>query len=601
MTTTRSGSRGAGPVGLRARLAGAGCAVGLLAAGCATAPRPHAAVEAGFLGARDGTLDGNARVRVAGPFYEKQQAADGKSFVAVRPFYSSASDPTNRMSTSEYLWPLGHSRTLGDDSFWRFLLLYGDNFDTRDPDARYRTVLFPLLFWGRDAKREKYFAIFPLGGKLHEYLMCDKITFAMFPLYAHTQKKSLETYSYLWPIVSSTKGDGIRRFRVFPFYGKSVNRDKWTKTFVLWPFWNSARYNYPQSKGHAYVLFPLFGRINLSDQQGWMVVPPFIRWTKSAKETMVNCPWPFIQYVSGAEEKLYLWPLWGHKELGPVKSSFYLWPIGHYKQVERPRYTLTRAMVLPFVYYESKVARASASPGAKSLLGQLGDNAAGTNTAGTAAEVNRSEVEGRVDVDGLSPFLVTDRGDSAANDGVRQSLRPGVRPDDGAALTRDARSATIATNAHVVLSRYFKLWPLLSYRREGDVVRWRALELWPLKDTAAVDRSWAPFWTLYTQGRMRDASDQEWLWGLYRRRVEASGARRWSLFPLIAGSASADRSARQWTFLMGLLGHEQEGLRRRWRLLYFMRFGPTAPPPGDSSDDLASSGGRAPICSREGE
>ena len=113
--------------------------------------------------------------------------------------------------------------------------------------------------------------------------------------------------------------------------------------------------------------------------------------------------------------------------------------------------------------------------------------------------------------------------------------------------------------------RYFKLWPLFSYRREEDIARTRALALWPRKETPGIERNYAPLWTLYSRTRSGALREDDLLWGLfrYRRQLETKG----------------DPQSKELSALFGLVRYEREGLRRQFRLLYFINV------PMLSSDD----------------
>ncbi|MDA0991757.1 MAG: hypothetical protein O3A51_13525, partial [Verrucomicrobia bacterium] len=123
-----------------------------------------------------------------------------------------------------------------------------------------------------------------------------------------------------------------------------------------------------------------------------------------------------------------------------------------------------------------------------------------------------------------------------------------------------------------VSSRYLKLWPLISYRREQDDSLLRILDLWPLKRTAAIDRNYTPLWTLYTREEVNGGHAQELLWGLARSRVSADGVQTRSIFPLWQSERDPANDQRRWRLAYGLAGYEREGLKKRFRLLYFLNF-----------------------------
>ncbi len=448
--------------------------------------------DAGPVGSSDSDLYGMERTRTLGPFVESRQGTN-LSFVAVRPFYSRTSDYNADRRVSDIVWPLGMVKTRENETDWRIFPAFGHDFDAEDATSRHRWSVFPILFGGEDVHGDRYFAIFPLGGTLNEFLMRSRIWFVLFPLYAYSEQADNKTHSVLWPFISHTRGNDVVRWRVFPFYGYSYNKDRWTKRFVLWPFWSSVNYHYPNQEGGGFILFPLFGKVDVGDRHARMVLPPLFKWERDGDDhRALNCPWPIVQIQRGDVDRTYLWPLFGTESREQEKQWFALWPLVSARSTERVDHTFRRFRILPLVYYESK----------------------------TAEEEETVE-----------------------------------SPD--------------------VTARYFKFWPLFSYRREEDVSLFRLLALWPLKHTSGIERNWAPLWSLYTREKVGSSVDSELLWGVYRHRRNAEAkSRSVSIFPLIQTSSSGGETpSRSWSLLYGLLGYEREGLHRRLTLLYFLRLG----------------------------
>jgi len=302
-------------------------------------------------------LDGSLRRRVAGPIGEFSSATNGMSLLAVRPFYCRTTDPERDRALDEYLWPLGMDKSLGSDRYWRVLSVFGHDFGEPNPTGRYRVVVFPLAAWGRDAEGKKYFGVFPLGGEVHEFLGFDRIAFAAFPLYLDTRINDLRTRDILWPFISWTEGEGVWRFRFFPFYGLSEREGEWRKGFALWPVWTWCRYEGERGPtGSGFIFFPLFGHVGLTDQETWMILPPLFRWSSNDRGyRSMNCPWPFFQYVRAKDEsKTYLWPLWGVKKLPDASFSFLLWPIGSRLRLDRGDERIERTVLFPLWFHETR-------------------------------------------------------------------------------------------------------------------------------------------------------------------------------------------------------------------------------------------------------
>jgi hypothetical protein len=467
--------------------------------GCTTPQSPESArFDFGPIASRRVDALGEVRLRGLGPLLEWSEGEDERRFAAVRPFYSRVEDPATERWRSDVLWPVGYTKRFKDEVSGRFLTALWTRFDVEDPASRYRFWILPFYFQGRDAEGDGYVGVFPLGGRIHEFLGRDRITFWLFPLYLKMELNEMESHSLFWPIYSETRGDGLYRFRVFPFYGQNRLEGRFNKKFVLWPFWTSAEYFYPGSSGKGFVLFPLYGQLKLDDQRSWMVLPPFFRVARGGRVNMALLPWPFIQRRTGEIDQVTVWPLYGQKRMRGVESRFFAWPLIWQERIDQADARVVRRYALPVYYAERKREQV-------------------TTTA-------------------LDPNTPVPRGELTAN--------------------------------------YQKLWPLLSYRREGDTARFRMLDLWPLKQTGGIERNYAPLWSLLQYTRHGEATDTELLWGLYRRERRGEEQVYTSLFPLVdwgRDERDAEVPRRHWALLKGLLGYERQGTNKHLRLLYVLR------------------------------
>ena len=466
--TTRSKTgdpAGAGRRGRRgqpAKVLAGGVCLCLALSGCAGL-RPPRRFDLGFLASRDTSPEGYARSRGAGPVLERQAAPDGRSFRAVRPVFSEVRDPVRERRLRDFLWPVGMIKNDRRDTFWRFLTAFGHDFNETEPGPRYRCAVLPVLFWGRDRDGQGYFAVFPLGGTIREFLGRDRIDFALFPLYARSAVNDVVTHDVLWPFLSRTRGGDVRRDKVFPFYGRSVNGPDWEKTFVLWPLWTSARYHYPASSGGVFILFPLFGRVNLTDQQGWMLLPPFFKWIRGERHREAWCPWPFVQYASGEFEKRYLWPLWGTRSAEGVRSWFALWPLISQTTVQTGPETTRRFFVVPFFTYTSRTQQTEGAPGEEAVV------RARLVKLWPVFSYRRAEESARLRIPELWPF--------GRVGGVERNLAP--------LWTLYARVRVQGTVEHEVL------WGLGRYRREADGSRRGSLFPLLAWETGRESRRWS--------------------------------------------------------------------------------------------------------------
>lgn len=307
--------------------------------------------DLGFLASRHDDVLGHTRTRALGPILERVETPGSLSYHGVRPITSGVTDRDGKRSVRDVIWPLGSYRTLADETSWRAGIFFGFGHDGRSSDRRHREWFIPFYFQGRNADGETYHALFPLGGRIDEILGRDTVSFTLFPLYLSTRINDVTSTAWLWPVVSHTRGPGIERWRVFPFYGEAHHEGKYNKRFVLWPIWNDVTYHYPNSHGSGFVLFPLYGQLRLSDQSTTWVLPPLFRFTRGEMQDLVYAPWPFVQWGRGEKDFFRLWPLYGWKSVGNVERTSVLWPIFWHETVTHPEAVQKRFLAVPFVIH----------------------------------------------------------------------------------------------------------------------------------------------------------------------------------------------------------------------------------------------------------
>ncbi len=291
---------------------------------------------------------GNTRRKSFGPIVESIQTPQGDNFQAFRPFTVRWTEAESAVTRREILWPLASAARRGDHRYWRVLLAFGVDWDVDDPASRRRLWILPFWFSGRDKDGNAYRALFPLHGTIREFLFWDRVEFTLFPLRIRSVVRQTRASSWFWPVYSRTEGPGLRRFRVFPFFGYTEQEGKGRVSFVMWPFWTSIRSSDPRTEGSGWVLFPLAGHARLGDQETWWLFPPFFRYTRGEERGRLYGPWPFLQHERDEDlDKFYLWPLYGRKRIGGVSSGFFLWPLGSHERIRRGNTEMRRLFFLP--------------------------------------------------------------------------------------------------------------------------------------------------------------------------------------------------------------------------------------------------------------
>ncbi len=304
-----------------------------------------------------------------GPFFETAHDEAGSSMVAVRPFFSRETTPTNapdlRVET-DVAWPLGISSRRDDHFYWRALLFYGmgvdDAPDSPGDPSRFR--LFPLFFTGHTLRGEDYAAVFPLGGTIRNFLVFSEVSFFLFPIYAEGRTAGVEFRSVLWPFYLTRHGEHVDQLRVWPFYGEAEHRGKritTTNRFVLWPLWTETS-SYGAVSGDGFVLFPLFGhshyeREKRGDEESWTFLPPLFSYGRGDDGyRRLNAPWPFVRFLDMDDHhERHLWPLYGRSERRGLHRDYFLWPFFSKTRVDAGRETNSVTHVaMPLYFHREK-------------------------------------------------------------------------------------------------------------------------------------------------------------------------------------------------------------------------------------------------------
>lgn len=347
------------------------------------------------------------------------------------------------------------------------------------------------------------------------------------PVYFQGRGKEGDFYMAVFPLGGKIKDilwkDEVR-FLLYPLTAYGRINEVETRD-VLWPV-----FSWTWGKGiERFRVFPFYGRIrHRDDYEKGFILWPFWSWAR-------------YHYPGSSGGGYLLFPLWGHIKLEDQESWSFLLPFFRFSRGERLNITYCP---WPFI---------QAASGEKQMLYLW-------------PLWGHKKAYGRDTTFFLWPIFQSQRVERRSETTRRFTARP--------VLTVERVSAPGDEPGRTnVVRRYCKVWPLISYERDGDASRWRLLELWPLRYSGPVERSWAPLWTFFTDVRLGDARDTELLWGLYRSRRRGDAMRSVSVFPLFSVSRDRrDGDRRAWSLLHGLVGYRRDGTQRSVRVLYLLRF-----------------------------
>lgn len=398
---------------------------------------------------------------------------------------------------------------------------------------------------------------------------------------------------YLWPLATKRSLRNQSNWRALIFFGFNHDTEVKKPRYRLWliPFYFQGR----DAKGLNYrAVFPLGGSLHEfigRDEINFVLFP--IRSTSKLNDLRTsNWLWPIISETKGDEtyrrrvfpfygysrrdgqyeKKFVMWPIWNQSRYYYTNSSgfgYILFPlVGHMKLTDQetwwaipPLFRFTHGkqedkIYCPWPFFQYAKSHNTNAPG--------------------AALIQRAEYKGYEKLY-IWPLWGHKRIGNLDQTFYLWPLiwRQQVERTDYTQRRFLVVPFFIAQSEQKesgeISKRYNKFWPLYSYRRQGDESRFRMLELWPFAEAAAVERNWAPLWTLYSRVGRGQNMDCEFLWGLYRNQKRGSDGRYFSVFPVFDWKRDNEMDRlRRWNLLKGLIGYERDDSRSRIRLLYFL-------------------------------
>ncbi len=299
--------------------------------------------------------------------------------VAVRPIVDVRHTTKEDRTEVNWLFPFGSYERKGEDKRVRFYPFYLRDQHT-DPDGfKHETsIVFPPgLVAGTNPVHGDFCYLFPFGGNMYGLLGKDEIVGVLFPLYAWTKDRGVETNHILFPLIAWWSGGDEKAtqegWRFLPFYGHQEKKTaEGTVVFdrhtVLWPFvtWVHEEKN-SRNPYDSIFIFPFWGKTRSDWRDEDTVLWPLFRYMHDKQEHYEEwrAPFPFFFYgrqdeTPGVAEHLRfdIWPFFGVRFRGDsYYRQFVLWPFERYERQETDDYTDQRFWIVPFVYTMSRVSK----------------------------------------------------------------------------------------------------------------------------------------------------------------------------------------------------------------------------------------------------
>ena len=325
---------------------------------------------------RDGSRETDALI----PVYYRYESTRGIEW-GLRPLIICHERPKEERKDCQFLLILG--RYVRDPNgtrfrvwpvFWYEKYAPAGRKDEEDVDW----TLFPLLWGGHSASGENYFAVFPLAGRIRDFIAYDTFDFFLWPLYQRVTRKvdtkSVST-SILLFLAWTRGGSRDGSFRVLPFYMQRFCKGRWRKYSVLWPVFsyqeNRLNTRTPSKLYGAWPLFiyehsKRFYRFGALGPVAYM--GPLIQLFSETPERYegkpnregkryyrYDLPWPIIRIEKNRENSRFkILPLYSHFHQPELDSTAWLVPFIWFRHEHSKHYDRDDFFFVPFVHHMKK-------------------------------------------------------------------------------------------------------------------------------------------------------------------------------------------------------------------------------------------------------
>lgn len=378
-----------------------------------------------------------------------------------RPVYMQST--VDGVTVGNFLYPFFTWRRQADYRTFSFFKLVNTRTDLTDaahPDHRFD--VWPFYFSREtDDPALNYQALFPLAGVIKHRFARDRITFAAFPLYSHTEKGGKHVTHAPWPLLRFISGEGHHGFEFWPLYGRSASPDDYDRRFWLWPLGYHSVTSLAEPVSDVKLGFlPFYSRDTgpgyIRENYAW----PFFGYTHRTAPYRYDERrwfWPLLVQGRGDDRLVNRWaPFYTHSVIKGTDKTWHLWPLHRRQRWEADGVAQEKTQLLFFLWWSLKqksLAHPAAAPAHKTHLWPLfssWDNGAGQRQ-----------------VQALSPFEVFFPGNTT----VRQLWTPlfalyryDRQSDD---TVRHALLWNAVTWQRTPSGRAFQLGPVASYHADA--------------------------------------------------------------------------------------------------------------------------------------
>jgi hypothetical protein len=320
---------------------------------------------------------------VPGPFLFNDPKPNGGRVSGLRPFYLRWTRPTGDLEESTVLYPLFYYRTYDETYEWSFfkLITHYGRIGGGPPatDAEPHTFDIWPIYFSRDSgdPATSDHAVFPLYGRIRERFGLSDFSWALFPIYAHSNNHQASTTWVPWPILHVTTG-AIQGFGLWPLYGHETRPGYYERQYALWPiFWNTTTVPAPDSPpgtppSHSLGILPFYtldrSPAVVSENYLW----PFFGYSDRVAPFRYHEDryfWPFLVQGRGEDHYVNRWgPFYTHSTIKGMDTIWAPWPLFHQLEWTEGDIAQTRRQFFYFLYWKQeqrKISNPAAAPAVK--------------------------------------------------------------------------------------------------------------------------------------------------------------------------------------------------------------------------------------------
>jgi hypothetical protein len=315
------------------------------------------------------TLESGRRQEVAGPLFSAEYGRDWERWT-FSPFLRYTYDRALDATEFDLLYPLFTYDRFGSEYKLKLLFLtsFAGGRDQAEEEAR-RFTIFPFVFVQRSTvPEENYAAVLPIHGRVQNRFGRDDLWWTAWPLYVGSRRKDVVTQNYLFPVVHTRRGDGLRGWQVWPFYGTETKSETLItndfgdtelvpghrKSFLFWPvyFHQDLGLGTTNLIRHRMVL-PFYSDLQTPEGDSrsylWPLFNVIDNRAKNYREWQM--PWPFVVFARGPGKTTdRVLPIYSYARSDTRESGFILWPLYKVNRAMSPPLMRERKRIFFFFY-----------------------------------------------------------------------------------------------------------------------------------------------------------------------------------------------------------------------------------------------------------